>query len=289
MSSQYRLAQRAVLMRVSLGLPGENRQDKPMSETVKSEHSLGSKSGRWIKQLFPDEALAPIKKLDNEARAYHAKVTLPYDAGIGILPAPLIMEYGDKMREFSGQRANLVETHFLARYQEWVDWAKVEHNGTFDASLYPGVEDARERFYFKTEPVPIPDAEHYKSEISALLGVDAESVNVRIADATVEAQRELLRRMIGPVKAMAEKLCEQPKNGKQDIVFRDTLIGNITEIAELAPKLNVGGDAAVDAFCSDMWALATYKPDTLREDKTVRSEAAAKAAEIAKRMSAYKI
>jgi hypothetical protein len=293
MKSQYKLAERAVLMRLSIGLPGENRQDKPLTESVKGEHGLGAGSGKWIKQLYPTEALACIKKLDNEARAYHAAVTLPFDAGIGILPAALIKEHADRMRQYAGMRAALVESHFLAKYQDWVDWARKEHNGTFDGSLYPGVDALREKFYFKTEPLPVPDAQHFQGTLSSLLGVDAESVNIRVQDAMVEAQRELMARLIAPVKAMADKLSEAPKvdvktgQPKDDIVFRDTLVGNVQQIAELALKLNIFGDANIDKFCAEMAALTRYTPKVLREDKATRAEAAAKAADLFRRLDGY--
>src|SRR5580698_7859006 len=45
MQSKYKLAERAVLMRLSAGLPGKNRTDKQLSQSVKSEHGLGEKSG----------------------------------------------------------------------------------------------------------------------------------------------------------------------------------------------------------------------------------------------------
>ena len=117
-------------------------------------------------------------------------VTLPFDSGIGILPAPLVMEYGDRMRAFAAMREQLIEREFLADPQKWVDWAQRNHNGTFDPDLYPGCfpaadlpeaerlaqvladntprkflvdaeefrSEMREKFSFKTEPLPVPDA-----------------------------------------------------------------------------------------------------------------------------------
>lgn len=284
---KYKLAERAILMRMSAGLPGKNRTDKGLTATVKGEHSLGAKSGRWIKTKYPDWALEPLEKLVTEARAFHGAVTLPFDSGIGILPAALIMEYGDKMRQFRGQFDCLVQSHFVPKYPEMIEWAKQEHNGTFDASDYPSVQDLLGAFYFKTEPLPVPDAGHFETNMSALLGVDAQGVNVRIQDAMQEAQRELMRRMIEPVRAMAVKLAEQPKEGKEDICFRDSLVGNVKDIAELVPKLNISGDAAIDQFAADMLALTRYSPDVLRKDKATRTEAAKLADETMKRLSGY--
>jgi len=298
-------------MRLSIGCPGEQRQDPALTGEVKAEHKLGAQSGRWVKSLYPPEALKGIKKLDNEARAYHAAVTLPFDNGIGILPAALIMEYGDKIRHFKAQRDNLVENEFLKDPQRWIDWAVQNHNGTFDPDQYPGCKAdpcrkpmeehcytldpeefrsvMREKFSFRCEPLPVPDAAHFEGTLSSLLGVDAEGVNVRVQDAMQEGMKELMRRLIEPVKAMAAKLSEQPKEGKEDVIFRDSLIGNVKEIAELAPKLNISGDPQIDQFAKEMAGLANYAPDTLRKDKATRSEAAKAAGVMLERLSGYKL
>lgn len=287
---KYKLAERAVLMRLSVGLPGKNRKDRQLTENVKSEHSLGRRAGSWIKQKYPDWALEPLEKLVNEARAYHSEVTLVFDAGIGILPGPLIMDYGDKMREFKGRFDNLRDSHFRVKYPEMIDWAKVEHNGTFEADDYPPVEDLMDSFYFKTEPLPVPDAGHFERTMKSLLGVDAEGIDVRVQDAMEEAQKELMRRLIEPVRAMASKLAEPQKEGKDCPVFRDTLVGNIRQIVKLAPKLNIAGDPQIDAFVKEVKSsLALVEPAILRADVGARSAVARTADEIAKRMAAYSL
>lgn len=322
MSENYRLGDRAVLMRVSMSLPGENRQDPALSSTVKTEHGLGAQSGRWIKSLYPKKALEGIKKLDNEARAYHAAVTLPFDTGIGILPAALIMEYGDRMREFRGRR-EVLRDEFLNNPEEWIAWAIKEHNGTFDPDLYPGCSkvdgsatpqnveavllgndfvvdrevwkrEMGSKFEFGAVPLPVPDGGHFADTVASLLGTDVQAVDQRVRDAAKEAERELLRRLLEPVVAMAQKLAEMPKTGKDgkaksDIVFRDSLVENLREIASLGPKLNISGDPEIDRFCAEIKALSAVKPDTLREDKAVRADIQKKADDLAKRLAGYNL
>lgn len=289
MQNSYRLAERAVLMRLSAGLPGKNRTDKALTSKVKTQEAMGSHSGRWVKERFPQWALEPLEKLVNEARGYHAKVTLPFDNGIGILPAALVVEYGDEMRAYKAKFQGLVETHFVPRYDEMIDWARAEHNGTFSPEDYPGIDEMVECFKFRTEPLPVPDAGHFEAAMTSLLGVDAEGVNIRVADAMQEAQKELMRRLIEPVSAMAKKLKEAPKEGKEDIIFRDTLVDNVKEIAVLAPKLNIAGDAQIDAFVAEMAAITKYSAESLRESKVTRNEVADRADAIAKKMAAYRI
>ncbi len=321
------LAERAVLMRFSAGLPGQHRGDKKTTNEVKASKGLGQGAGKWVKDLYPDGALDSLKKKLNEARAYHDSVTLPFGvkgadagddektpaiAGIGILPAALIVEYGDKLRAFRSEVETLLESGFLANPRQWIDWAVQEHNGTFDPSNYPGcakdVSGAvqfdceafkaamRKKVYLRTEPLPVPDAEHFSAMVGSLLGTDVESVNLRVRDSGVEAARELMRRLIQPVTHMAAKCagvvcqCSQCK-GKLPAggSFKDTLVGNIQDIAALAPKLNLTGDAQIDAFTKEVAALTAYSPDALRASDATRAQAAAKADEIAKRMASYKL
>lgn len=61
------------------------------------------------------------------------------------------------------------------------------------------------------------------------------------------------------------------------------------EIAELVPKLNLVGDAVIDAFAAEMLALTRYTPDALRADAATKSEAVIKADEMARRLSGYKL
>jgi hypothetical protein len=305
-------------MRLSAGVPGESRKDKRTTAEVQAEKGIASDGGKWVKTLWPETALKAIKQKQTEARTYHERVTLPFgcksgddgvDAigGMGILPAALLAEYGDKMREFKGQCDKLVDD-FLTNPRQWIDWAMQAHNGTFDPSNYPGCtmdagqlifnEDEfrqvmRKRFYLRTEPLPVPNASHFEDGIRQMLGVDAASLDIRLADAEAEAKREVMRRMIEPVRDMVRKLTETPKVGKDgkekgDIIFRDSLVGNIKDIAELAPALNITGDAQIDSFCKELEGLTRYSPDTLRDDKVTRAEAAIKAEETLKRLEGYR-
>jgi hypothetical protein len=312
---QNTLAIKSVLMRFSAGVPGESRKDKRTTQEVQSERGISSDGGKWIKNLWPEDALKAVKQKQTEARSFHERMTLPFGckdgddgvdaiSGMGILPAALLAEYGDKMREFKGQFDNLVETTFLADPHKWVDWAIQAHNGTFEPKNYPGAsmnggivdfnadefrKVMRKRFYLRTEPLPVPDASHFEDSIRQMLGQDAESVDLRLADAEKEARREVMRRMIAPLRAMAAKLYEPAPEGKESPIFRDSLVGNVKDIVELAPKLNITGDAQIDDFVKEMDGLTRYTPEMLRVSGDTRSAVAVKSEELLKRLEGYRI
>lgn len=314
------------------GLPGQSRKDKRTTDEIKVQKGLGANSGKWVKELWPPGALDECKAILNEATAYHDEVTFPFGGspedeasapeggeagkhralmGVGILPAALITEYGNTMRAFAGKLA-VARDKFLDNPMRYVTWAMAEHNGTFDPKNYPGctldangqpqLDEAKfkarvgKKFLLSCDILPVPDAEQFTAAITALIGTDAESVNLRVRDAEREAQAELLRRMTEPVLHMASKLSGQVchcrsckgKPAKTD-TFKDTLVGNVKAIADLVPKMNLSGDAALNAFAQEMEALTRYSPDTLRSDDATKAEAAEKAADLFKRLSGYKI
>lgn len=284
-------------MRFSAGLPGEQRQDKDLTAEVKKEKGLGERSGKWEKFLYPPQALEAIKSKQNEARQYHASMTLPFDNGTGILPGALIPEYREKLRVFSSEINHLVETTFLADPRKWIDWAVKEHNGTFNPANYPGCSVAadgsiafdpdqfrtamRKKFYFRSDPIPVPDSTQFESTVASLLGTDTESVNCRVRDAVAEGQADLMKRLLDPVKKMVETL------GKDKPRIYDSLIGNVADILRVAPALNLSGNPLIDQAIKDVQALVQYEPDSLRKSEGTRDAARAAAEATLKRLQGY--
>lgn len=275
------LKTRAVLMRLTMGLPGESRQDENLTAEVKSEHSLGENAGKWMKALFPPDALKTVKEVQVQARKYHDSVTLPFDKGIGILPAALIKEYGDKMRDFKDRRDAVIARDFVPNYDSFIEWARSEQNGTFDPDLYPPIDQMLKKFFFRTNPLPVPDSAHFENNVASLLGVDTQSVDDRVADAAKDAQKELMRRIIEPVQYMAKTLSkEKPK------IF-ETLITNLEDIIRVAPALNLSGDPQIDAFVKEMEQLTQFGTDQIRKKENIRATLAAQSQALMEKLSGY--
>lgn len=270
-------------MRLSIGMPGETRQDREFTETISREKNLGKGAGKWDKCLYPPDALKPIKELDGQIRRFHDSFTVPFDKGIGILPASLIEDYGERMRGYCDMRDQLVQIHYVQKYDEFVEWAREKHNGTFNPALYPGAQAMLEKFYIKTQPIPVPNSTHFESTVASLLGTDTDSIDQRVRDAEVEGQKEVMRRLIEPIKRVLDTCT------KDNPVIRknSNMLSSIKEISELAPKLNLAGDPDIDAFAAELKQFEMFDLDELKENKGSREEAAKRAAELMKRMEGY--
>lgn len=289
-----KISERAVLVRFSAGVPGEEREDHRVSNEIKVQKNLGEDAGKWEKRLWPKDALKNVKAKINEARTYVGKMTVPFDTGTGILPSARVVEFKAKLNEFDEQVRVLAEQEFLADPEKWIDWARNAHNGTFEPDNYPGCQSdgsfdpdvfrtvMRRKFYLRTTLMPVPNSTHYSETVSLVLGQDADSIDQRVAEASIEAQRELLKRLITPVQHMARKLSEDKPR------IYETLIGNVKEIAEIARDLNVSGNPEIASFVGEVEALARYSTEVLRESSVTRAEAQKAAQATLDRLSGYK-
>src|SRR5215510_4902591 len=94
---------KALLVKLAIGMPGNGRKDKPLTAEVIQNHNLASNAGRWNKLLYPKEAFEPIASLAGDARTFHYSNTLPWmDDGARILP---VLNYEDYMKELRSIKA----------------------------------------------------------------------------------------------------------------------------------------------------------------------------------------
>lgn len=271
-------------MKLFISMPGNIRRDPKLTSDVQREKHLDSKSGRWLKQLYPDEALDPLNKLANEARQWHYGHSLPWlDEGMRILPSTHYFDYTNQMRDFRHKFEGLAGSHFLARYDEWLAWARQAHNGTFDDTDYPGTLVLRDKFEFRVDLRPVPSGEDFRVNFSEEeMEVIKQDMDEKVQIACEEARKDLWHRLMDPIKNMAEQL----RKDKPRIY--DTLTGNLMDIVKLIPVLNLTGDDKLNEFREEvLHNLCVVSTDSLRENEGTRKNVAAQAEALINRMKGY--
>lgn len=294
MTQQIDLTTRAMLVTLNISQWTARRHDRAVSEEVAKAHGTAdaTKTGRYNKILIDPEVLAAVAKLASEARDWHEKQTLPWsDKGPRILPAANYWAYmeGVRTRRVAYDAAVCA---LVAAYPAALDEARGRLNGLFDEADYPAADDLAERYSFGTRVVPLPDAGDFR----VALGVD-ELASVRadierdVRKATGDAMRDLWQRAYDAVAKMIERLgAYQPAEdgGKAKGVFRDTLVGNLAELADLLPRLNVTADPNLDALASKLRTqLCQFTPDELRADANKRGQTKQAAAQIIAAMADF--
>ena len=100
-----------------------------------------------------------------------------------------------------------------------------------------------------------------KEEISSM----KENLNKQLQDSIQEATKDLWRRIYEVIKHASEKLHDS------EAIFRNSLIGNIIELVNLLPKLNLNNDAELDQMRKELEvSICQIDPQTLRENTKER-------------------
>lgn len=238
-------------------------------------------AGRYHKSLIDKGAIKPIQRIANEARTYSYSHTLGFTDGMRLLPSAILFDYKSEMDRYRHRFDEAVDS-FIGRYDGLRQDAARRLGNLYRPEEYPVAAVVRQKFGIMVNiyPVPTPPESWQGIELSMMDQVEEETErNVRAAIEIGTA--ELKHRIYDLVKHCAEKL------STPDAIFRDSLIDNIRDIVTLAPSLNIAGDELVNQAVEGLIPLLSYAPQSLRENTTIRSEAAQKADEIAAMMSVY--
>lgn len=277
------LSERAVLVRLSLSCFNVTRTDKQATEEVLLKHLAGKDAGQFKKKLVTKDAIDPIVKHHTAWRQWHYERTLPWGSeGLRILPTIGLLEYNDGTRQ-RRMKHNTLVTEFKANWAAYKAAAKVALNGLYNEGDYPSDDAVGDKFGVTVEFVPVPSGGDFRIDVAKeIIAEMAESTNSAVAEAQKEAVKDVWQRLANPLLHLADKL-RDPK-GK----FKDSLIGNVLEVAELAPKLNVLGDDRLDKLAAEIRdTFADTKPDELRNNETARAAAKDKADELMARLAGY--
>jgi hypothetical protein len=278
------LSEKAVLCRLSISKFVPRKTDRKITEEVLLKHLVsGTDAGKFVKQLLPSESIAPISKLESEWREFHERNTLPWRAdGIRILPTMQLHDYNEATRGFKTKWRMLVDK-FISEYPAHVAAARIALNGMFNDSDYPSIESIRGKFDTTVEFMPVPTGGDFRIDVAKeVLEEMAQSTNDAVAKAQQDAVRDLWQQLANPLLHLANKLADS--DGK----FRDSIIGNVLEIADRAPKLNVLDDPRLNGLAAEIRAtFSGVNPDELRKNPDVRKQSQDKANEILSRLAGY--
>ena len=261
----------ALLVKLSIGIFSNSRQDPEITQDVKKRRKLGIGAGKWVKYKLPDKCLEPLRKFAGEVRTWHYNHTSPWEEGYRLLGAKLNEKYEQQMVKFAARFYELVE-QFLKQYPQYIEAAKTMHGPTFELSDYPSRGAMKAQFHIGREYYPVPKPEHFNAGMQELYGTALTAITEKkIGDAVTDTWGRLMK----PVLDMAQKLSSPEK------IFRDTLVENVKEMVALVPELNLTDDPKLmEAALIIEKELAALDVEKLREDKVVRKDAAEKAKNI---------
>jgi len=245
--------------------------DRRVTEEVEESYKT---SGRWNKSLINREALSTIATIISRARVYHYKNTVPWAGEDALIPVEKLEEYNRKMEGFKTQLAIAVE-EFYYGYPQYIAEAR-ENDETFNQNHYPPQDRIRNKFAINITYLPVPITGDIRVDLPDGMRQEVERrLQAEQARLQKEINVNLWNRIYTTVHRMAERL------STTDRVFRDSLMGNVTDLCNMLYSLNVNQDPNLEAMRKKLEEkLASTDPGTLRDDPATRQTVADNARKI---------
>jgi hypothetical protein len=283
--SKMNIQDKAMLVQLNVSQWTARKMDRGASQaTADLYHAEGSEVSTY-KSTVQKKHLDKIQKIVGKARTMHYKYTSPFPASKGqaVLATKMLTDYMSEGGTLVAEFNHAVE-EFMTIYRTVQEEAKAALGDLYDEFDYPSEEKLRRKFAMAFDFAPIPQGSHLQIAIGAddLAEMQAD-IEAKVKDSMTMAMDDLWQRVYRVTSQLKERMT--PEAGK-DKVFRDTLISNISELAEILPKMNISGDADLDAIAAELSnGLAAYDPEALRKDRGMRKEAAKRADAILDKVS----
>lgn len=245
------------------------KKDRNVSQAVDNVYHTAGGAGNYNKRLLDKSVLAPIQSVCNRLRSDHKFFTIPwcYD-GVDLLPSKLYFEYTNVIRThkevFENEVANLIQQYPVHKANQI---AKL--GAMFNAEDYPKRDDLHKRFGVQLQFFPVPQEGHFVVDLEAK---EADKLRKELTQTLASTQADALTKLYLRVIEMLERLHERladPSN-----IFRDSLIVNFVQLAQVLPGLNIFDDPKLASAAAAIQNLVYIDPEQLRKDKALRAKIA---------------
>jgi len=278
------LQKKAMIIHFSFKCDSGKIKDARIKETIAEKYGADQKLISDSKQAIAKQCTEKIMQNKNEFQTSLYKYTLPHNhKGALILPTKFYQIIMELERKASTKHVELVN-EYCNNYLDYIDQAKNQLNGLFNRADYKTVDKIRKKFGWNIDLTPYPVIDNFILDM-AQSEVEEIKNNAQKNYTTMQEQATagLWARIYSAVKALSEKMNEKRQVKGQDVtpIFRDSIIGNIRELVELLPGLNILDDPALETARQELENnLAGIEPEVLRSSEFTRQETAKKAESI---------
>lgn len=278
------LSSRCMLIDLSISVWLARLQDKKVAAAAIKENDAQAGTGKFHKYLINPEApeFEAVKEAERDLRAWHYLNTLPWTNTARVLASVNYLTYSDG---FSKRQTVFHERvdEFIKAMPKLREEARNALGKMFDETQYPTDDSLRSKFGVSMDIYPLPDAGDFRVSLTDdAVEAIRQQITENVKSSTDKAMGECWTRLHGAVANITARLSDPESK------FRDSLIGNLREICELLPRLNIAGDQHLEQLGREAAEkLGRYEPEALREDKVLRSNVAKEANALAKKMASY--
>ncbi len=268
----------AVLVKLSISIPGNTEDDEILTAEVKRQQEMTGDVGGWKSNRLPSEAMSPLNSAVGAIRKRGYKLTLPWLTGLRILPTRSHDRYVRDIEQEGPVQFEAAKQAWLSAYPGWVEQMRINKNGNFRPEEYPPAAELADMFHFAVHYQPFPQSNHFVATLMEGTRAEMQEQFERHTDLRIRAAvGDVWRQLLEPVRKMAQTLAE-PEKG-----FHQTLLGNIRDILDRVPLLNVTNNAELTQAAGEIRALTQVDIEDLKKNPVIRAEYATRANELATR------
>ncbi len=278
------ITETCVLSKLRIGKWGAKIHDREASRKAELDAGAEENTVRVIKMLMDYPEYKDFKTLGSKARAWHRDHTMPWLwGGTGILPMDLYDDYKVYMDDVIIESEELVKV-IIARYPERIKLNEKKLAKLYKMVDYPPVNVIAGKFtidytLFPVSQMDFRSVEGLSDKQKAQCQTDAENV---LKQDLEESTKALFERFHKYVYRMYERL------ENEDRTFRESMISNIAEIAEVLPKINITNNPELNKLCEDaQLMLCRHDVEDLRMDLEYRSKVATDAKKLSDAAAMY--
>lgn len=287
------LSHKALLANLTLRRWGVRKFDKDAASEVLDNHQAERARGSFSKRLIDHKAMEVLQTVRYKARSYHYKVTLPwFDEGTRILPTTLYFDYVKTMNDLKTEW-NAAVKEFLTGYPGFCAQAERELGSLYNPGDYPDARVVAAKFGFEINFCEMPSGDFRTDLDPDITKTLTSDLHAQIENTYKDALKSAAERVVEVVGHMANKLkdykpADKKKGVKAEGSFKDSLVSNVKELADLLPAFNLTGDAKMTALHQNITEkLCAHVPDALREDTALRKQVAKDAKNILKQVEDF--
>lgn len=262
-------------MLVDLGISvwtGRKKDKRASAEVADSNHAKRGVASVNKALLGDCEQLAAIVKFGAMVRQSHYASTMPWsDTGLRLLPTARYFDYAKQLDGFRMEFDRLVDD-FLANYEWEVMQAHAKLGDLFNRDEYPTVDALRDKFGFRINYIPLPDAGDWRVDMEAEAQQALREQYESFYKTQMEtAMRDVHDRLMEQLQTFVRQLGVN-EEGKRGKIYQSTL-DNVRNFAKLLEESNFTDDPTVAlAHAKLRQTLRGLDPDALKKNEQFRDE-----------------
>ena len=267
------LADSNMLVRLTLGGPSGIKAKKRESQDLADSKNADQRLTKVVIHTFKKQ-IEPVKAHQQFVRQYFNNNTLPWGDGGQRLVNNAHWEKLRKFLEEAKMKNQSLYAEFLDNMPRHIESASRpgELGDLFDRDDFKTREELLGKWKFQWDEDTVPDAEHdvragwSPQQIERMKTVWKEQEDRK----TKEAMSDVTERVQAHLSRISDRLGAY--NGGRTGSFKDTMIGNMRDLANLLPAFNLTNDPELEAIHRQiMQEICPLDPKELRKSPELRA------------------